>query len=229
MPRVARLVLPELPHHILHRAQQPLFTADEDRVLYLRLLGEEGRRWGLTLLGYCLMADHVHLIALPRISEALAQAVGRAHYRYAQLLNRHHARAGHLWHNRFDSAPLDPDHLLLAMRYVEQNPLRADLCRRPWEYAWSSAAVHCGWGKAAGDAPLDQAYWRQAAAQLDWNHLLRQPLDEPQLQRLRHATSRGRPLGSEAWISHLETTLGRPLRARPVGRPRKSVVQASGL
>lgn len=221
MPRVARIVLPQVAHHITQRGnnRQDVFFVDEDRALYLRLLGEACRRWGLRLLGYCLMTNHVHLIAIPDKTDSLARAIGRTHWHYAQTVNRLHGRSGHLWQNRFYSAAMDDEHLLLAMRYVEQNPLRAGLCACPWDYAWSSAAVHCGRTKAAEDDLLDHAAWRQVAGQLDWNRLLGENLDSTRIHRVRHATSRGRPLATDAWLSKLETILGRRLRPLSVGRP----------
>jgi putative transposase len=117
---------------------------------------------------------------------------------------------------------MDREHVLLAMRYVEQNPLRAGLCRRPWEYGWSSAAIHCGWGKPSGDGLLDHAKWAEATGGADWNLMLRENLEESEVHRVRRSTSRGRPLGADAWVSQLEATLGRSLRAAPVGRPPKS-------
>jgi putative transposase len=225
MPRVARIVLPQVPHHITQRGnnRQDVFFTDDDRRLYRRILHEECQRWGLSLLGYCLMTNHVHLIAVPHTPNALARAVGRTHWRYAHAINRLHERSGHLWQNRFYSAPLDHEHLLVAMRYVEQNPSRAGLCARPWEYPWSSAAIHCGWVKAATDVVLDAAGWQEAAEGLDWAGILRENLETPTLHRLRHATANGRPLADDAWLSRLETTLNRRLRPRPLGRPRKRV------
>jgi putative transposase len=222
MPRAARTVLPEVAHHLTQRGnnRQDVFFVDEDRGLYLELLNEECRRWGLTLLGYCLMSNHVHLIAIPRSHDSLAKALGRTHWRYAQAVNRLHGRSGHLWQSRFYSTPMDDEHLLVGMRYVEQNPQRAGLCRRPWEYAWSSAAVHCGWSKPSGDGLLDHAKWTEAAGDLDWNQVLRENLEETQVNQVRQATLRGCPLAGDAWISRLETTMGRRLRPLPVGRPR---------
>jgi putative transposase len=149
MPRVARIVIPGLPDHITQRGnnRQDVFFVDDDRRTYLALLKEQSERFGLAVVGYCLMGNHVHLIATPSAEGSLARAVGRTHFLYTQYVNRLHGRSGHLWQNRFYSCPLDGPHLWSAMCYVERNPVRAKLGRVAWSYAWSSAAAHTGGGK----------------------------------------------------------------------------------
>ncbi|KKK90652.1 hypothetical protein LCGC14_2720840, partial [marine sediment metagenome] len=109
--------------------------------------------------------------------------------------------------------------------YVERNPVRARLVRKPWRYAWSSAAAHCGDPpvKGAPDASslLDLAEWQKLLAGADWRGTLSLPTDERMIGALRSSTSRGRPLGSDSFLSKLERALGRRLRPLPVGRPRK--------
>ena len=131
-------------HHITQRGNnhQAVFFVDDDRRVYLELLQEQADKYGLKIAGYCLMDNHVHLVAIPQAQESLAQAIGRTHFRYSQYVNRFHKRSGHLWQGRFYSCALDERHFWLAMRYVELNPVRARLCRRPWRHEWSSAAAH---------------------------------------------------------------------------------------
>jgi putative transposase len=131
MPRVARIVVPDLPHHLTQRGnnRQDVFFVDEDRRQYLKLLADQCRRHGAKILGYCLMTNHVHLILIPSRPDSLAKAVGRTHWLYAQYINRLHKRSGHLWQNRFYCNAMDDEHCLLALRYVERNPIRARICR----------------------------------------------------------------------------------------------------
>jgi len=154
MPRVARIVIPGCPHHITQRGnnRQDVFFVDGDRVRYLEILAEQSERFGLTVDGYCLMTNHVHLVATPAGPESLAKAVGRTHWLYTQYVNRLHGRCGHLWQNRFYSCTLDETHFWPAMVYVERNPVRAKRVRRAWEYPWSSAAAHCGVAASRGTA-----------------------------------------------------------------------------
>src|ERR1043166_4612728 len=101
MPRIARAVAPGLPHHITKRGNNRLavFFTDDDRHAYLDLLAEQSDRFGLAILTYCLMTNHIHIIAVPREAASLAKAIGRTHYLYAQYINRLHRRCGHLWQN----------------------------------------------------------------------------------------------------------------------------------
>jgi putative transposase len=222
MPRLARIVIPNRPHLITQRGnnRQDVFFVDDDRVAYLGLLQEEGERHGLRVEGYCLMTNHIHLIATPTSEAALAKAMGRTHYRYAQYVNRLHGRSGHLWQNRFYSCPLDGDHYWTAMAYAEQNPVRARLVRFAWRYPWSSAAAHCGEGPDRSGL-LDLGVWGRSLAAKGWKQTLAERLKPQTLSTLRLNTHRGRPLGSDAFLSKIESLVGRRLRPLPVGRPRK--------
>jgi putative transposase len=218
MPRIARIVLPGLPHHITQRGnnRQDVFFVDDDRRVYLQILGEQSDRYGLAVLGYCLMANHVHLIATPSGDESLAKAVGRTDFLYTQYINRLHGRSGHLWQNRFFSCALDEPHLWAALRYVERNPVWSRQVRLAWRYPWSSAAVHVG-EAPAGWLSLDD--WSRAWTPAKWRGALRARDDQTQAAGLRRSTCRGRPLGSDGFLSRLEHRLGRRLRPLPVGRP----------
>ena len=221
MARTARIVIPDLPHHITQRGnnRQNIFFTDDDRRFFLRTLAENAECFGLTVHGYCLMTNHLHLIATPRQPESLAKAIGRTHLKYTQYINRLHQRSGHLWQNRFFSCPLDPGHLLAAMRYLERNPVRAHMLRAPWRYPWSSAAIHCGDREDAFNL-LDSAPWRRRWSPATWRAILREPDDEKQIEKLRQHTFNGLPLAGDRFLAKLEAKLNRRLRPNPVGRPR---------
>ncbi|MGD2109963.1 MAG: transposase [Phycisphaerae bacterium] len=224
MPRVARIVLPGLPHHIVQRGnnRQDVFFVDDDYRVYLEMLRELAERHRLSIQGYCLMTNHVHLIATPPSPEALAKAVGRTNFRYAMYVNRLHQRSGHLWQNRFFSCALDEVHAWRALRYVERNPVRARLVRVAWRYWWSSAAEHCGCRRANKIALVDPRAWQRTWDAGRWQQTLRETDDEETLSRLRLCTHRGRPLADDSFLSKLEHKLGRRLRPLPVGRPRRT-------
>jgi putative transposase len=222
MPRAARIVVPGVPHHVIQRGnnRQDVFFADDDRRFYLRTLCTQSQRFGLRVTGYCLMTNHVHLIAEPDRTESLARAIGSTHLIFTQYINRLHERIGHLWQDRFYSCPMDPHHTLAAMRYIERNPVRARMVRCAWRYPWSSAAIHCGESpRTRDDIPIDPVIWRQRYPPEDWRKILRDPDDEAFIDRLRHQTTAGRPLGSDRFIAKLEAALNRRLRPRPRGRP----------
>ena len=144
MARMARVVAAGVPHHITQRGnnRQDIFLLDDDRRFYLDTLRERSQRYGVTLLGYCLMTNHVHLVAIPERPDSLARALGQSHSRYAQRFNRRYGRSGHLWQNRFYSCPLGRTHLVRALLYGDLNPVRAGLVGRAEEYPWSSARAH---------------------------------------------------------------------------------------
>ncbi len=193
---------------------------DDDRRVYLRFLREHALRYGLRIHGYCLMTNHVHIIAVPEVEEALAKAIGRTHFRYSQYINQFHGRSGHLWQGRFHSCVLDEPHFGNAMHYVEQNPVRARMVRKPWRYPWSSAAVHVGEKK--DDGLLDLCWWREYLGdESRWRAVLNSGIDPDFGETFRLKTQTGRPLGTDGFLSQLEAQLGRRVRALPVGRPRK--------
>jgi len=218
MPRLARIVLPGMPHHITQRGnnRQDVFFVDADRIKYLEILSEQSALYGLTIEAYCLMTNHIHLIATPAKEESLGKAIGRTHFLFTQYINRMHGRSGHLWQNRFFSCALDEGHYLMAMRYVEQNPVRAKMVRKPWRYEWSSAAEHVGEGAVL--PLLDLERWGDAKGKLDWRTFLAEK-DTDGIEAVRLATHRGRPLAGDSFLSKLETKLNRRLRPLPVGRP----------
>jgi putative transposase len=218
MPRTPRIVIPGVPHHITQRGnnREDVFFVDDDRRAYLRILAEESAAYGLTLHGFCLMTNHIHLIATPKTAPTLAKALGRTHWRYTQYVNRLHGRSGHLWQNRFFSCPLGPVHFFKAMAYVERNPLRAALASQAWLYPWSSAPAHTG--QAPQTPALALAPF--SPTPVHWKSLLRRPDDPADLALLRTRTQTGRPLGGDTFLSKLENKLGRRLRPLTVGRPR---------
>ena len=142
MPRLARVVLPELPHHVIQRGvrSMPVFASDHDRQKYLSLLKEFGARHGVQFWAWCLMTNHVHLVVVPKHDTSLARAIGEAHRRYTLALNVREGVRGHLFQERFHSFPIQTDrHLIAVVRYVERNPVRAGLARQAADYPWSSA------------------------------------------------------------------------------------------
>jgi len=192
-----------------------VFLDPDDRRAYLRLLREQSGRFGLSIVAYCLMTNHVHLVAIPHAEDSLAKAVGRAHFTYTQRFNRRHGRTGHLWQNRFYSCPLDGEGRLSALLYVEQNPTRAGLVTQAWEYEWSSAAAHVGEPDRSG--LLDLVWWRERWAPRQWRAALAAPQPEREALAVRLHTARGHPLASDEFVRRLEALLGRRLHREDRG------------
>jgi len=185
MPRRARIVAPGLPHHITQRGNNKrlIFFEDEDRMYYLECLQEYSLDFSLTILGYCLMNNHVHFMAIPREADSLAAVFGLLNMRYSQYLNKKMDSSGHLWQGRFFSCVADGPHFVQALKYVERNPVRAGMVSMPWEWEWSSAAEHCGIKTTnLSEACLDEYtgltphQWRdyiEASEEVDSVHVIR--------------------------------------------------------
>jgi putative transposase len=222
MARIARAIAVGYAHHATQwgNNREDVFFVDEDRRVYLELLQEQARKYGLEILGYCLMTNHVHLVAIPHEQEALALAIGRTHFHYTRYVNRLHRRSGHLWQGRFHSCALDGRHLWLALKYVELNPVWAKLCRRAWRYPWSSAAFHVD--EQAESELLNLTRWYSQITADQWRKELAEGLTDTEAAQIRLRTKTGRPLGSDRFVSKLETLLDRRLRPLPPGRPRKT-------
>ncbi len=152
MVRFARVVAPGIAHHITQRgnARRFILEGDDERKVYLDLLQQSVQRHGVELIGYCLMSNHVHLVAIPHGKDALARSLKDTHGRFASYWNAVNHSSGHVWQGRYYSCPLDGGHLWEALRYTELNPVRAGLLARASDWPWSSAAVATSylWGFA---------------------------------------------------------------------------------
>lgn len=222
MPRLARAVCALVPHHITQRGnrRENVFFTDEDRETYLGWLKHYAEKHGVEVLAYCLMSNHIHLVAVPRAEDGLQQVLKPLHMRYAQRINRTRGWKGHLWQGRFFSSALDEDYLWAAIRYVERNPVRARMVRKAENYRWSSAAAHCG----LRPAPVltDSPSWRRQFDGIgNWSTWLAEGDEPEKLEVLRRHADKGLPCGAVRFIRRLEKMTGRALQYRPRGRPRK--------
>jgi putative transposase len=192
-----------------------VFFSRGDYRRFLLILRQEARRHALGVWTYCLMPNHVHLIAVPTSERGLAKPLGRAHRRYAMEINRREGWKGHLWQERFASFPMDEKHLVAAMRYVLLNPVRAGLVQSAVEWPYSSARAH-----VLGEAdPLVDC--RPGADRIDdWQGFLEEDPDDA-VRALRRHSRLGRPLGSDRFVGNVERITGRSIRPRRVGRPPK--------
>jgi len=225
MARFARVVVAGAAHHVTQRGngRQFLLASDSDRMVYLDLLAQAVRLHGVSVVGYCLMSNHVHLVLIPPESEALARALKATHGRYAAYWNAAHTTSGHAWQGRFYSCPMDEGHLWPALRYTELNPVRAGLVDDAAAWAWSSAAAHCGTTAPADTLAMEM--WNRRWSAATWRQYLEEGESEAELRALRRSTYTGRPLGSPEFIAGLEAATHRRLRAQKGGRPRKTAAQ----
>jgi len=221
MARLPRVVVAGVPHHVTQRgnARQVVFSNDADRITYLELLRQYSELCGLSLLGYCLMSNHIHLVALPGSAESLARTLQHTHGRYASYWNARHSSTGHVWQGRFYSCPLDESHLWAALRYAELNPVRARLVTAAEHWRWSSAPAHCGLTTSPLSLQLDR--WQKRWTPSEWRQFLSAGDSHADLTALRQRTHTGRPLGSAEFVAALEKSTFRHLAPSKGGRPRK--------
>lgn len=222
MPRLARPVFSGVPHHVTQRGnrREDVFFNGEDRTAYLGWLRDYCANYGVQVLAYCLMTNHIHLVVVPESKEALEQVFRPLHTRYAQRINRVKKWKGHVWQGRFFSSALDETYLWAAIRYVERNPVRARMVRRAENYPWSSAAAHCGL-KEDTVLTADAEWLRQVKSLGNWPRWLAEGDRPEQLEVLRRHVERGLPCGAGGFIRKLERQAKQLLRPTPRGRPRK--------
>ena len=218
MPRLARLVLPGLPHHVTQRGnrRERTFFADGDYSLYKRYLAAACEEAGTAVWAWCLMPNHVHLILVPSTAQGLAAPLGRTHRRYTCAVNAREGWTGHLWQGRFASFVMDERHLTACARYVELNPVRAGLVGRAEDWPWSSTRAHLA-GRSDGLVAPEPLLERWP----DWRAMLDSGLAEDERTAIRLRERSGHPLGDESFIASLAAATDRPLAPGSRGRPRK--------
>lgn len=193
-----------------------IFQSDDDRRVYLQYVKEETARFGVEILCWCLMTNHVHFIAVPREETSFARGFGEAHRKYTRRKNFSAGVRGYLFQGRFSSCVLDERHLMAAAHYVETNPVRAGMVKAAWEHPWSSAAYHIG----KNETDILVADRNLMGLIDDWQSFLADT-DTPPPEAIRLSTRTGRPAGDPSFIASLEQLIGRALRPGKPGRPVK--------
>ena len=209
MARLPRIVLPGIPHHVTQRGnrREQTFFEDGDYELYLDLLAEACGRAQVEIWGYCLMPNHVHVIAVPQDADGLSRAFRYVHRHYTGYVNARQRWTGHLWQGRFSSVAMDEPHFVTALRYVSLNPVRARLVERAEEWRWSSVRAHLA-GEDDDVVRVAPALERVG----DFATFLGEEFDEAlSYAALRQAESVGRPIGSREWLAEMEERTGRAL------------------
>jgi len=219
MPRLPRVAIPDYPHHVTHRGNRRtnVFRDEMDHHVYLKLLVKACTTFAVKIWAYCLMDNHVHLIAVPKRPDSLSKALQEAHGDYAEYFNAKYQKSGHLWQGRFKNAVMDISHLWNGVRYVERNPVRAGIVVRAQDFRWSSAASHCGLRPdrvLSSDLPLIEEI-------SDWSAWLSEPEEEEALNFIRQRTHSGRPCAEDDSIRSMEALLGRKLLRRKPGPEKK--------
>ena len=219
MARIARVVVPGIPHHIVQRGNrsQKVFFSDDDRRAYIDYLRIYAKTVGIHFWGYCLMDNHIHIIAVPDKKESFARGFSEAHRRYTRMINFREKWRGYLWEGRFKSYPLNRTHLYAAMRYIERNPVRAKIVENAWDYYWSSARSHVFKQK---NSLLDDNFMTSEIQ--NWKLFLSREDKQDDINLLKMHANTGRPLGDSQFINAIEKSTGRILHRQKSGPKSKA-------
>ncbi len=218
MPRRARIIIPGVAHHIVQRGNncQNILEQEEEFSSYCYWINEYSVQYRVSIIAYCLMNNHVHFVVVPEDREGISRLFNTVHMRYAQYMNYKRGTSGHLWQGRFFSCVLDDAHLFCAIRYVEQNPVRAYMVRYPWDYEWSSARRHV-------DLPTKK-YIKIGKIVIantnDWKGYLLDS-DKGVNEEIRKKTNKGKAFAAESFIVYWEHRLNCVLRDLKPGPKRK--------
>jgi len=219
MARMARAVAPGYPHHVTQRGnrRQQTFFDDEDYQAYSEVMSEWCIKFQVRIWAYCLMPNHIHLIAVPKTKDGLSRAISEAHRRYTRRINFRKGWRGHLWQGRFSSFIMEERYLSACTKYIELNPVRAGLVRRPEDWPWSSAGPHTE-GK---DDILVRTKPLLKIVKKPWKNFLNFDVSDTKIELLRKHERTGRPLGADSFIEKIELLLDRKLRPQKPGPKKK--------
>jgi putative transposase len=230
MPRRARLSVPGIPWHIIQRGnnRSACFYADEDYQLYLEYLTEFSEKFGCAVHAYVLMTNHVHLLLTPEREESAALLMKHLGQRYVQYVNRTYRRSGTLWEGRFRSCLAQAeDYVLACYRYIELNPVRADMVRHPREYRWSSYRTNAEGRRNELIQPHEM--YKRLGRSTEARHeayrgLFKAHMDDAMMDNIRAATNGNYVLGTTRFQEEIGQMLGRRVTKGRAGRPVKAAV-----
>ncbi len=228
MPRRPRVILPGVPLHLIQRGnnRQACFFAEDDYRAYLGWLQEYANATRCAIHAFVLMTNHVHLLMTPEASAGAATLMKRLGQRYVQSVNRTYRRSGTLWEGRFRSClTQEEDYVLGCYRYIELNPLRANMVEHPAEYPWSSYRANAQGAPSALLTPhaLYTALGREEnERRTAYRELFRYHLDPGIVDQIRAATNGNYVLGNPIFQAQIAQALGRRVTPGKSGRPPKS-------
>lgn len=228
MARQPRFVLPGHPQHVIQRGNNrlPTFFADEDYRYYLSCLKEALQRYDCTLHAYVLMTNHVHLLLSPSNKEGIGQVLQHLGRRYVRYINHVYRRTGTLWEGRYKSALVDSErYLLTCYRYLELNPVRANMVSHPGDYPWSSYAAHAlgHENSLLDDHALYLALGKTTTErQQAYRSLFNGRINKKTLGAIRDSTNKGRVMGDSHFKQEVEVMLMRRVSPLPKGGDRRS-------
>ena len=216
MARIKRIVIPNTPHHVTQRGVRSMniFFKHEDYEYYKELLYIQSKIHNIKIISYCLMTNHVHIIAIPKDRESLSKAIGETHRLYTRKINFEQKVKGHLFQERFYSTPLDEQHFLYALRYVEQNPVKAFMVKYPWDYKYTSCL------KRLNLVEEDKLLSNYALIDniINYKEFLEKTTNDKIIQE---KTKTGKPCGNTDFYDKIKLLTGIDYKNKKAGRPKK--------
>ena len=226
MPRKPRFHLADVPVHVVQRGnnRDPIFFNDSDHQTYLTWLKEAAQRYLCDIHAYVLMTNHVHILATPKENESISRMMQYLGRKYVPYINRAYGRSGTLWEGRYrDSLVQDEKYLLTCMRYIELNPVRANMVRTASAYHWSSYTCNASGRKNELITP-HRIYVALGKDELSRRFAYREIFDhymeEETITEIRSAWQTGTPLGNERFKQKVEKTLKKKVGFSQRGRPK---------
>jgi putative transposase len=226
MPRPLRPIADGLIYHVINRGnnRQTVFRKNADYAAFLQTLSDLKERKPFELYGYCLMRNHFHLLVRPQ-GESISRIVQSLLVSHTHRYHKHYQSGGHVWQGRFKSPVVqDDEHALVVLRYIEANPLRAEIVDRAEEYSWSSYRAHAlGEANAliSALAPYDALSPYAQVRQRKWAEKVHTPMDERLAAAVRRSVQTGLPYGERGWVHRLAGKRKLDMQIRPRGRPKK--------
>ena len=225
MTRLSRVSPAGVPVHVIQRGnnRQDCFVSDEDYGAYLNWLKEYSLRYRVDIHAWVMMTNHVHLLCTPRFEGGLSSMMQGLGRRYVQYFNLKYGRSGTLWEGRFKSCLIQEEgYLLEVYKYIELNPVRAEMVADPGDYRWSSYQVN-GLGKASDLCTPHQEYLslgkKLKERRKNYRELFVQYVDEEILEEIRSNTHKGMAVGNDRFKEEIEALTGRRLKSQKRGRP----------
>jgi putative transposase len=217
MPRIPRGSGDNLIYHVLNRGngRQVVFHKDGDYAAFIDLMKEAKERCPVKLFAYCLMPTHFHMVVMADRGEELSRWMQWLMTSHVRRYHSHHGGDGHVWQGRFKSFIVEKDeHLLMVLRYVEGNPVRANLVHSAKEWRWSSHRERIEKDSSGflDDLPVELPP--------DWGRYVDSPLTESEVEKLRESVNRQCPSGAPGWQVRIASELGLESTMRPRGRPK---------
>jgi putative transposase len=229
MARQPRFILPGYQQHVIQRGNNRniIFADAADYRFYRQKLIEACARFSCRVHAYVLMSNHVHLLITPDIESGIGmvmQSLGRC---YVQYFNYRYHRTGTLWEGRYKAALLDSEqYLLTCYRYIELNPVRAGMVRRPGDYRWSS--YQCNAHGVADALVTPHDLYRRLGASREvrceaYRALFQDTPGEQVMASIREATNKAWVLGNDRFRLEIEDLLQRPAAPKDRGGDRRSL------